>query len=216
MYLSRITLHTSELLPSQLLHLVERGEYVMHQWLWDLFPGGKERQYLYRREELQGAFRFFVLSQDQPVASAIFDVQTRPFAPALSAGQTLRFSLRANPTICKNGKRHDLLMEAKRHLRTQEDGRDIWSYQQQVALEWLARQGEKNGFVLREGSVDTYRQQQIRREKSRQMIQFSSVDYTGVLEVNDPELFLKRLAQGYGKSRAFGCGMMMIKPGDGE
>ncbi|MDK7838971.1 type I-E CRISPR-associated protein Cas6/Cse3/CasE, partial [Klebsiella pneumoniae] len=25
----------------------------------------------------------------------------------------------------------------------------------------------------------------------------------------------QRLASGYGKSRAFGCGMMMIKPGDG-
>lgn len=46
------------------------------------------------------------------------------------------------------------------------------------------------------------------------MIQFSSVDYTGVLVINDPVLFLQRLAQGYGKSRAFGCGMMMIKPGD--
>ena len=42
MYLSRITLHTAQLLPAQLLHLVDRGEYVMHQWLWDLFPGGKE------------------------------------------------------------------------------------------------------------------------------------------------------------------------------
>ncbi|WP_213732443.1 type I-E CRISPR-associated protein Cas6/Cse3/CasE [Citrobacter europaeus] len=216
MYLSRITLHTSELLPSQLLHLVERGEYVMHQWLWELFPGGKERQFLYRREELQGAFRFFVLSQDQPVASAIFDVQTRPFAPALSAGQTLRFSLRANPTVCKGGKRHDLLMEAKRQLKAQGDSREIWLYQQQAALNWLTRQGEQNGFTLREGSVEAYRQQQIRREKSRQLIQFSSVDYTGVLVVNDPALFLQRLEQGFGKSRAFGCGMMMIKPGDSE
>ncbi|QMA40903.1 type I-E CRISPR-associated protein Cas6/Cse3/CasE [Citrobacter freundii] len=216
MYLSRITLHTSELLPSQLLHLVERGEYVMHQWLWELFPGGKERQFLYRREELQGAFRFFVLSQDQPVASAIFDVQTRPFAPALSAGQTLRFSLRANPTVCKGGKRHDLLMEAKRQLKAQGDSREIWLYQQQAALNWLTRQGEQNGFTLREGSVEAYRQQQIRREKSRQLIQFSSVDYTGVLVVNVPALFLQRLEQGFGKSRAFGCGMMMIKPGDSE
>ena len=48
------------------------------------------------------------------------------------------------------------------------------------------------------------------------MIQFSSVDYSGVLVVNDPERFLQRLAVGFGKSRAFGCGMMMIKPGDGE
>ncbi len=81
-------------------------------------------------------------------------------------------------------------------------------------MEWLARQGEQNGFTLRETSVDAYRQQQIRRGKDRQMIQFSSVDYTGVLVLNDPVLFLRRLAQGYGKSRAFGCGMMMIKPGD--
>ncbi|MDT1894341.1 type I-E CRISPR-associated protein Cas6/Cse3/CasE, partial [Acinetobacter baumannii] len=41
-------------------------------------------------------------------------------------------------------------------------------------------------------------------------------DYTGMLVVNDPALFLQRLASGYGKSRAFGCGMMMIKPGDCE
>lgn len=216
MYLSRITLHTAQLVPSQLLHLVERGEYVMHQWLWELFPGGKERQFLYRREELQGAFRFFVLSQERPAESAIFDVQCRPFAPELSVGQILRFTLRANPTICKAGKRHDLLMEAKRQVKTQPDSRDIWTYQQQAALEWLSRQGEQNGFSLREASVDAYRQQQIRREKSRQMIQFSSVDYAGVLVVNNPVLFLQRLVQGYGKSRAFGCGMMLINPGDSE
>ncbi|EAN1665470.1 TPA: type I-E CRISPR-associated protein Cas6/Cse3/CasE [Salmonella enterica] len=216
MYLSRITLHTAQLVPSQLLHLVERGEYVMHQWLWELFPGGKERQFLYRREELQGAFRFFVLSQERPAESAIFDVQCRPFAPELSVGQILRFTLRANPTICKAGKRHDLLMEAKRQVKTQPDSRDIWTYQQQAALEWLSRQGEQNGFSLREASVDAYQQQQIRREKSRQMIQFSSVDYAGVLVVNNPVLFLQRLVQGYGKSRAFGCGMMLIKPGDSE
>ncbi|ECK4906352.1 type I-E CRISPR-associated protein Cas6/Cse3/CasE [Salmonella enterica] len=216
MYLSRITLHTAQLVPSQLLHLVERGEYVMHQWLWELFPGGKERQFLYRREELQGAFRFFVLSQERPAESAIFDVQCRPFAPELSVGQILRFTLRANPTICKAGKRHDLLMEAKRQVKTQPDSRDIWTYQQQAALEWLSRQGEQNGFSLSEASVDAYRQQQIRREKSRQMIQFSSVDYAGVLVVNNPVLFLQRLVQGYGKSRAFGCGMMLIKPGDSE
>ncbi|ECG8590994.1 type I-E CRISPR-associated protein Cas6/Cse3/CasE [Salmonella enterica subsp. salamae] len=216
MYLSRITLHTAQLAPSQMLHLVERGEYVMHQWLWELFPGGKERQFLYRREELQGAFRFFVLSQEPPAESAILDVQCRPFAPALSVGQMLRFTLRANPTICKAGKRHDLLMEAKRRVKTQLDSQDIWSYQQHAALEWLSRQGEQNGFSLREASVDAYRQQQIRREKSRQIIQFSSVDYAGVLVVNNPALFLQRLAQGYGKSRAFGCGMMMIKPGDSE
>nr|WP_263449516.1 type I-E CRISPR-associated protein Cas6/Cse3/CasE [Klebsiella grimontii] len=209
-------MHTSQLLPSQLLQLVDRGEYAMHQWLWELFPEGPERQFLYRREELQGAFRFFVLSLEPPAESEIFDIQYRPFVPTLIAGQTLCFSLRANPTICKGGKRHDLLMEAKRQVRGQVNGPDIWLHQQQAAQGWLARQGEQNGFSLREVNVDAYRQQQVVRVKSRQMIQFSSVDYSGVLVVNEPTLFLQRLIQGYGKSRAFGCGLMLIKPGDDE
>lgn len=216
MYLAKITLHTSQLSPSQLLQLVDRGEYVMHQWLWELFPGGQERQFLYRREELKGAFRFFVLSLEPPTESEIFDIQYRPFAPTLSTGQTLHFSLRANPTICKAGKRHDLLMEAKRQVRGQVNGPDIWQHQQQAAQDWLARQGEQNGFSLREVNVDAYRQQQVVRAKSRQLIQFSCVDFSGVLVVNEPRLFLQRLAQGYGKSRAFGCGLMLIKPGDDE
>ncbi|MTH45354.1 type I-E CRISPR-associated protein Cas6/Cse3/CasE [Intestinirhabdus alba] len=216
MYLSRITLYTGQLSPSQLLHLVERGEYVMHQWLWELFPAGKERQFLYRREELQGAFRFYVFSATPPAQSDIFDVQCRPFSPALRVGQRLGFSLRANPTICKAGKRHDLLMEAKRQVKGELAGGELWAYQQQAALAWLVNQGEKNGFSLLEANVEAYRQQRLRREKSRQMIQFSSVDYTGVLVVNDPELFRQRLALGYGKSRAFGCGMMLIKPGESE
>lgn len=62
MYLSRITLHTGQLSPAQLLHLVDRGEYVMHQWLWDLFHGGKERQFLYRREELERVSLFCPLA----------------------------------------------------------------------------------------------------------------------------------------------------------
>lgn len=216
MYLSRITLHTNQLSPSQLLRLVDRGEYVMHQWLWQLFPGGDQRQYLYRREEIQGAFRFYVLSATPPAMNEMFSIESRPFSPALSAGQRLRFTLRANPTVCRAGKRHDLLMDAKRQRKAHADGQEIRDYQHQAAREWLARQGELNGFSLYVANVDSYRQQQVIKSQSRRMIQFSSVDYSGVLQVNDPALFLQRLLQGYGKSRAFGCGLMMIRPGDAE
>lgn len=214
MYLSRITLHTSQLTPSRLLHLVERGEYVIHQWLWELFPGEQQRQYLYRREELQGAFRFFVLSSVPPINNGVFTLESRPFSPELTVGQNLHFSLRANPTVCKAGKRHDLLMEAKIQSRQQGSKQDVWSCQQQAAQTWLAQQGAQNGFTLQSVSIDAYRQQQVRGSKNRHLIQFSSVDYSGSLVVTDPSLFFQRLIQGYGKSRAFGCGLMLIKPGE--
>lgn len=58
MYLSRITLHTGQLSPAQLLHLVDRGEYVMHQWLWDLFPGGKKGNFFIVGKNSRARFAF--------------------------------------------------------------------------------------------------------------------------------------------------------------
>lgn len=163
MYLSRITLHTGQLSPAQLLHLVDRGEYVMHQWLWDLFLAAKKGNFFIVGKNSRGV-SLFVLSQERPAESDIFTIECRPFAPELRTGQSLCFNLRANPTICKAGKRHDLLMEAKRQVRGQVEGSDVWLHQQQAALDWLAAQGERSGFTLLDTSVDAYRQQQLRRK----------------------------------------------------
>lgn len=159
MYLSRITLHTGQLSPAQLLHLVDRGEYVMHQWLWDLFLAAKKGNFFIVGKNSRRV-SLFVLSQERPAESETFTIECRSFTPELSTGQQLCFNLRANPTICKAGKRHDLLMEAKRQVRGQAEGSDVWLHQQQAALDWLAAQGERSGFTLLDTSVDAYRQQQ--------------------------------------------------------
>ncbi|ETJ18100.1 MAG: CRISPR-associated protein, Cse3 family, partial [Escherichia coli DORA_A_5_14_21] len=52
-------------------------------------------------------------------------------------------------------------MEAKRQVRGQVEGSDVWLHQQQAALDWLAAQGERSGFTLLDTSVDAYRQQQL-------------------------------------------------------
>lgn len=58
MYLSRITLHTGQLSPAQLLHLVDRGEYVMHQWLWDLFLAAKKGNFFIVGKNSRARFAF--------------------------------------------------------------------------------------------------------------------------------------------------------------
>lgn len=216
MYLSRIVLATARLPPSKLIEMMERGEYAMHQWLWELFPGVDRRNFLYRREELQGGFCFYLLSVAAPVQQhAFFEIATRPFSPALEEGTRLRFSLRANPVVCKNGKRHDVLMDVKHALRqSATEHQQCWEHQQHAALDWLHRQGERTGFRLEQATVDAYRQQQMSRVRSRDTIQFSSVDFGGTLVVTRPGDFQAQLEQGFGKARAFGCGLMLIKPGD--
>ncbi|MDT3518854.1 type I-E CRISPR-associated protein Cas6/Cse3/CasE [Cronobacter sakazakii] len=215
MYLSKITLPTGRLTPERLMEMMARGEYVMHQWLWELFPGVAQRQYLYRRETLQNGFCFYLLSASAPERThPLFEIQTRPFAPAPDEGTALRFSLRANPVVTRNGKRHDVLMNAKREWQLNQKQGALWTMQEQAALAWLNAQGEKGGFRLSQACVAAYRQQQVVKKRG-ELIQFCTVDYEGALIVTDPARFIARLHEGIGKCRAFGCGLMLIKPGDG-
>lgn len=89
MYLSRITLHTGQLSPAQLLHLVDRGEYVMHQWLWDLFPRRQRKAISLSSGRTPGRVSLFVLSQERPAESETFTIECRSFAPELRTGQSL-------------------------------------------------------------------------------------------------------------------------------
>lgn len=47
--------------------------------------------------------------------------------------------------------------------------------------------------------------------KNGDRITFSIMDFSGVLEICDPEKFLRKLLIGFGKEKAFGCGLMLIR-----
>ena len=44
------------------------------------------------------------------------------------------------------------------------------------------------------------------------LIQFSSLDYAGALEIQDVDLFHNQMIKGFGKQKAFGCGLMLVRP----
>ena len=61
-----------------------------------------------------------------------------------------------------------------------------------------------------EVGVDGYETVRIPRAGG-QPAQFSVLDFEGVLEVTDPMRFLAALVNGFGRARAFGCGLMLIR-----
>ena len=81
----------------------------------------------------------------------------------------------------------------------------------QACVDWLEKRAEPNGFVLEQDMLQCtgYRWQAL-PEKKRQA-GFSSLDYEGVLTVVDPILFLARLQKGFGPSKSFGCGLMLVR-----
>ncbi|WP_408742519.1 type I-E CRISPR-associated protein Cas6/Cse3/CasE [Acetobacter peroxydans] len=37
------------------------------------------------------------------------------------------------------------------------------------------------------------------------------LDLSGRIEITDPSLFLTQMAQGFGRAKSFGCGLMLIR-----
>lgn len=220
MYLSRIDLKTRDLPIQMVIKAQESGLYATHQWLWQLFVEQEgevesaKRSFLFRQEEAEGGWQFYLLSPEVPnQAHNLFRVSSKPFTPMLEAGQWLQFSLRANPVITRNGKRSDVLMDAKHHAPEDLAPAELWLRQEAAAKAWLMRQGDKHGFDLvpEQLRVSGYRQHGPRKPRSKQEIRFSSVDYDGLLQVTKPEIFVTALTNGFGKCKGLGCGLMLIR-----
>lgn len=232
MYLSRIQLQFDALRPAMLEKWQENAAYASHQWLWQLFPEQEARQFLFRQEQRGG---FFVLSSVPPLAQHnLFRIETRSYAPQLASGALLDFQLRANPVVTRGGKRSDVMMDARYQAKIQGLPQESWrTLQEAAALRWLEGQGEKHGFELAAQASDSladwageedeqqapaagaaivaYTQHRLIRKADEKPIAFSSVDFTGTLRVTDPQAFTAALYCGLGKSKALGCGLMMVK-----
>jgi CRISPR system Cascade subunit CasE len=158
-----------------------------------------------------------VLSRTPPQdKKGIFLLETKPFAPRLAAGQRLGFRLRANPTVFSHGKRHDVLMHAKKQLPDRENvGLDEKAkVMDEAAINWLCNAMRTASWGI---SIDvapvilSQRQNQTIKTNSDQNISFTSVDYEGVLSVTDPERLITTIENGVGKARAFGCGLLLLR-----
>jgi CRISPR system Cascade subunit CasE len=219
MYLSRIrpASHTDQL--RRLAHIAGGGQYRMHQAVWKLFerdPDAK-RDFLYRQEGQADKLSFLVLSLRRPGNDdGLWEVQTKEYAPRLRTGQRLHFSIRVNPVIKRRDEkgrqlRHDLVMDLKKN------GADPDQTQaelvQQAARQWLGARTVHNGFELTESSLigEAYRQWRFVGKNGRK-ISFSSIDCSGVLTIADTDRFEKALTRGIGPEKAFGCGLLLIRP----
>lgn len=128
------------------------------------------------------------------------------------------------------GKRSDVVMDALYQGRGGETSRAQLRQQSlvPVAYEWLSRQGAKHGFALpplppprRADDADDvddsvfqvrgYRVLSIDRGRGAKPLRVGVLDLEGVLEVRDPALFSNAVRQGFGRAKAFGCGLMLLR-----
>ncbi len=220
MYFSKITVVADQ--PEKAMPLLKAGEYALHQWLWKLFPKDAEakRDFLFRDDAEKRWPVFYLLSARAPdVAHPLLRVESKPFHPQLAAGETLSFSLRANPTHTrktdsensKKRKRDDVVMHLK-HLYKKSNPGDMPSEAelvQEAGEQWIIRQGARHGFEVLTVRADNYRQPRLGGKGKD--IHFSTLDFTGLLRISEPEAFAQALYQGIGPAKAFGCGLLLVR-----
>ncbi len=286
MYFSRIRLRSENI--SNVAEKLAKSSYGLHQLLWELFAEDGTRNFLFReeiaREQLdvrsgaRGEPVYYVVSANRPhIDHSLFHVDEKTYQPQLQVGDRLHFDLRANPVISRNGKKHDVPMDAQRQLlyslcaelglqskisesskkqalkrlllnqsseRLDEkltallksNGRYADRLEQPLSLtdkldwvmkgavdtaleKWMVSQGERNGFLLCKDRFDQLKLQtsgygwHALAGKAKRGIKsgFSSVDFTGELEVRDIDLLRHALFSGIGRSKAFGCGMLLVR-----
>lgn len=216
MYLSRIQLRSDAAGRSGFWSRLD-DIYNVHQGVWSLFSDGPDRRrdFLYRLDHGVRRPQLLALSARQPTdPDRLWKIETKPFEPAIEADDRLRFLLRANPVVTREGKRHDVVMDRKRELKEGGGPRDKWPNQAQIVQEcgsaWLRKRAESHGFEVDETTlrVDGYATHRLRRRGGAE-VRFSSCDFAGLLQVTEPAVFLKCLAQGLGPAKGFGCGLLL-------
>ncbi len=226
LYLSRLQLARDPSIDalSGLLDPADKGPRhdAHHRLVWSAFAGdpAATRDFLWRAE----GGGFITLSHRPPVAGALFQPpEVKEFAPDLRPGDRLAFALRANATrtektgaLSSGGrekKRHvDLVMDALYPLK-QGRAEARMAAARQVAETWLAGQGARHGFAPERVEAGDYSVAVLpgHRGSRRGQPQFGILDLTGILRVTDPAAFVAAIAAGFGRAKAFGCGLMLIR-----
>lgn len=218
MYLSRLTLPPHAFADRELLRAFE-SPYLVHQALWEVFSDSpnRRRDFLYRLDWDAPRPRVYTLSAREPAPNGgRWQIETKPFRPSLGKGDILAFALRANPVVTRGGKRHDVVMDAKRALHDDGIQRERWPTQAQLVLEhggaWLERRAEELGFALDSAALRVDRYQVHRFQKtSGRVVQIATCDFQGALRVTDADQLIAAIGRGIGPAKGLGCGLMLIK-----
>lgn len=198
---------------------------VQHHLLWSVFADSAERRrdFLWREED-DGSF--LTLSGRPPLQSDLFlPHQIKPYEPELALGDRLDFLLHANATRMKRegklegagkkprGKRVDVVMDALHSIERSERASRRMEIATSEGKAWLERQGEKSGFQVIEAVAEDYSTVILPRLGTGRdkELTLGILDLSGCIEVTDPELFLVRMTQGFGRAKSFGCGLMLIR-----
>lgn len=200
-YLTRVLTNNVEAAKYKL-----SDSYGWHQELWKIFPDlpdGSPRDFLHRVDFSGDSIIVWIIAPRKPIPPSWGIWETKEVANSFLTHDKYEFSLRANPTVKKvvrlddgtrkkNGRRTAIssIDELKQWLISQK------APEAGISINWCnCEPPVKEVFLCRE-KFGTH----------------TRVDFSGVLTVADREKFTHAYLNGIGPAKAFGFGLLLLRP----
>lgn len=154
-------------------------------------------------------------------------MDSRPFPDMWKPGQRLGFDVRVRPVIrTKDGRERDAYLHSlgEKSSGTLHSDHAALGDRATIYRDWLARQfAIDDAAHIAEVRMDAFRLTRVVRKtgstemsrRNAQSVSGPDVVFKGQLLVGHSEAFARLLARGVGRHRAFGFGMLLLRPASG-
>ena len=164
-------------------------------------------------DDLRDAAQTFACPlQSQILPASSIDGKTMP--GSWQAGQRLGFEALIRPVVrCARGsemagKEWDAFqVEAERHPKG-----EMRRKREDVYRDWLSDRLARRGARLEEARLRSFQRVRVVRKLRKQASEGPDAVMQGTLEVIDPTMFAGLVANGVGRHRAYGYGMLLLRP----
>jgi len=168
------------------------------------------------------------LALADPLAAGAFvsgSLASRPMPASFPPGRRLGFRLRASPVVRRRREDGRVLELDVFLARALDRPREEAVVREEVYRDWLARRLDEGGARLQVVRMVRFLQVPLVRRTGGGrphplpspgggLARRPDAIFEGVLEVVDPERFAARLRRGIGRHRAFGYGMLLLRPAE--
>lgn len=148
-------------------------------------------------------------------------LSVRPYPQQWRAGAVLGFEVRARPVLRQQGRERDVYLCAVEQAKAGGVPDAAPLQREVVYTRWLANQlGASGAAQLLDASMTRFQLTDVVRrtqagdgvERKRRQVSGPDAVFGGHLQIQDPAAFAALLARGLGRHRAFGFGMLLLRP----
>lgn len=169
-------------------------DYTIHRLVYDIFPE-KERTFLYYQYPYatRGGTRILLLSTEQPKVPNLGTITSKQVPTSFLERNYYGFKVRLNPVI-----------------RSRNQARSIIGKEELIS--WFLSKQERWGFQVDPDRLELTDIGVTRIQKSDNTLIFNECTFSGVLRVEDKDLFMRSFTQGIGRGKGFGFGLLQLQP----